>query len=96
MNTLDVVNKNLARLHSEMGMIGVDNKPKIFHEWASGRILLDARALLGVMDNMINSDYGVAVLRVEEAFQATSERILVPTLARFKGEFVIYLLYPRS
>ena len=96
MNTLDVVNSNLERLRKEMTRIGVDNKPKIFHEWASGRILLNARALLGVMDNMIDSDYGVALLRVEEAFQTTSERILVPTLARFKGEFVIYLLYPRS
>lgn len=95
MNILDVVNKNLARLHSVMGMIGVDNKPKIFHEWASGRVLLDARALLTIM-NVIDCDYSVALLLVEEAFQTSSERILVPTLGRVNGEFVIYLVYPRS
>lgn len=96
MQTLDVVKSNLARLHSEMEMIGVDNKPKIFHEWASGRVFLDARALLVVMNNVIDSDYGVAVIRVKEALQATSERILEPTLGMVKGEFVIYLVRPRS
>ena len=96
MSVFELVKRHLARLHDCMNGIGVDKNSGIFHEWANGRVLLDARTTREAMSASIDGDYGQTVIAAQEALREVGETQLKAALVVIEGNFVICVMHFRS
>jgi hypothetical protein len=99
MSTLStVVGRGYIRLQGKSNN-GVDGRNKVFHEWASGRVLLNAGETKLASGAVVAGDYCMLIRQIHDQLQELGEQRLVPTIGTAKDsqfDLIVYVVLPES
>jgi len=93
-----VVTKGYTRLVND-SRGWVDGSEKIFHEWASGHVLLDVGETREASSAVADGDVSMLLSHIHNELKQLGEQRLVPVLGTAKhstSDHVIYVLLPLS